>query len=363
MSSAVPVSPGRRWQWPLAPIAAVAVLALVLAGVHPGCGGSSAAAAGPPLVRAPAPDPQPPAKDEAKKEEPKKEAAAKEKAGKQPGTGEGDLPDFEEMVKRMVPPGVPPEHVRQMEAQLRQTMLMTRMMMARNGQAMVPPFGLPQASRLGARLEKPGETLIEQLDLPRGQGLVVRDVETDSAAAKAGIKAHDVLLELNGKPVPDDPRELARQLDDVKADTPVDAVVLRKGKRETVKGLTLPEAPAAAAPFPNFNIPAFPQGPAVAPPLPVMPGLPNLGFGGNGVLTTTLRTADRFTTRHQEGSLVITVTGTVADGKIKVGAINVQDGSSTQKFDSADKVPEQYRDKVKDLLEICEKSAHVTVQP
>ena len=94
-----------------------------------------------------------------------------------------------------------------------------------------------------------------------------------------------------------------------------------------------------------------------------MAGFGGFGVGPNTVMTTVFRTNDRFTTRHQEGSLVITVTGTVADGKIKVGAINVQDGSSTQKFDSADKVPEQYRDKVKDLLEICEKSAHVTVQP
>jgi hypothetical protein len=362
MSSAVPVSPSGKRPLLRVSVAGLLVLAVLLAAVRPG-GGVPVAAAGPPLVRAPVPAPEPPRKDEPRKEDPKQEAAAKEKAGKQPGAGEGEFPDFDEMFKRMVPPGIPPEQVKQMEAQMRRSMDMARMMMARNGQGMVMPFGHPEASRLGVRVEKPGETLIEQLDLPRGQGLVMREVETDSAAAKAGIKAHDVLLEVNGKPVPDEPREMARQLDRIKADTPVDAVVLRKGKRETVKGLTLPEAKPAEAPFPNFNFPAPPQGLLPAVPPPLMPGLQNMGLGGGGVLTTTQRTADRFTTRHQEGSLIITVTGTVADGKIKVGAIHVQDGTSTQRFDSADKVPEQYRDKLKDLLEICEKSARITVQP
>jgi len=161
--------------------------------------------------------------------------------------------------------------------------------------------------------------------------------------------------------VPSEVADFQKQLEGIKADTPVDVVVLRKGKRETLKGLSLPEAKAAPV-FPNFNLqaPNIPLQP-LPPPLPLAPGLP--GFpgalpgvdGGKVVMTTNFRTDDRFTTRHQEGSLVITVTGTVADGKSKVGEIHVQDGATTNKYESLDKVPDQYRDKVKNLIEMCEK--------
>jgi hypothetical protein len=225
--------------------------------------------------------------------------------------------------------------------------------------------------RLGVMFDRPDSTLAEQLDLPKGQGLIVTQVAADSAAAKAGIKSHDILLELNGKTVSNDTRELTKILADIKPDKPVEAVVLRKGKKETIKGLSLPEAKPAA----EFNpLGGFPGGarielpnPAIPfpPPggnfLPVVP--PNAGGGiaigrfGSGatVMTTTFRTNDRYTTRHQEGSLIITISGTVADGKAKTSEIQVQDGTKTEKYESTDKVPEAYRDKVKNLIEMSEK--------
>jgi len=90
-------------------------------------------------------------------------------------------------------------------------------------------------------LEEPDATLVDQLDLPRGQGLAVEEVLAGSAAARAGLKAHDILLEINGKPVPDDVPTFAFQLDDLKATKSIEALVLRKGKRETLKSLALPE--------------------------------------------------------------------------------------------------------------------------
>ncbi len=73
-------------------------------------------------------------------------------------------------------------------------------------------------------------------------------------------------------------------------------------------------------------------------------------------MTTLFRTEDRMTLRHQEGSLIITLTGKTSDGKVKVSDIQVQDGRESNKYDSADKVPEAYRDKVKNLIEMSEKS-------
>ena len=44
--------------------------------------------------------------------------------------------------------------------------------------------------------------------------------------------------------MPSNPEEFRKLVEGIKADTPVDAVVLRKGKKETIKGLSLPEAKA-----------------------------------------------------------------------------------------------------------------------
>jgi C-terminal processing protease CtpA/Prc len=98
--------------------------------------------------------------------------------------------------------------------------------------------------RLGVQVQKPGSVLADQLDLPKDQGLVIEQVVVDSAAAKAGLKAHDVLLEFNGKPVPNDPAKFIKMVEEVKANAPVDAVVLRKGKKETIKGTSLAETKA-----------------------------------------------------------------------------------------------------------------------
>ena len=124
----------------------------------------------------------------------------------------------------------------------------------------------------------------------------------------------------------------------------------------------MPEIKEVAVP--RGLVPAFPGGaipvPDIAPPPLAIPfGPPGVipGGGGFGVMTTTFRDNDRFTTRHQEGSLVITVTGKIADGKAKVNEIKVQDGNENNKYESAEKVPEQYRDKVKNLVEMSEKGS------
>jgi membrane-associated protease RseP (regulator of RpoE activity) len=236
--------------------------------------------------------------------------------------------------------------------------------------------GFGQQARLGVQVQKPSDALADQLNLPEGKGLVIENVEADSPAAKAGIKPHDILLEFKGKPVSNDAQELVQLMEDVKAKTPVDAVVLRKGKKETIKGILLaePQAEAFAAPgfvrklpvpenFAPFPAPGGFRQPNFAPQPGAFPAPffdPQGGLQRNAreqsVVTTNFRTDDRFTTRHQEGSLIITVTGTVADGKVKVSRIQIQDGTESKKYEGVAEVPEQYRDKVKNLVELNEKS-------
>jgi beta-lactamase regulating signal transducer with metallopeptidase domain len=303
-------------------------------------------------------------KTEAKKEEPKAETKKAEEPKAEPRTffrraGGPDLPGLPDDVN---------EQMKQMQRQ--QAQMMRKMMRARGGM----PGGLggfdnhlfPERGRLGVIIDEPSPTLVSQLDLPKGQGLVIEEVQGESPAFKAGLRQHDILLEFNGKPVPSEPEEFTKLVAEVKAKTPVDAVVLRKGKKETIKSITMAEMKEPANNFPGFPGNNLPNFGVVAPPLqaipaPIAPG-GNFGFGagagaGQGVMTTTFRNNDNFTTRHQEGSLVITVTGKVADGKAKVNEIKVQDGAESHKYETVDKVAEQYRDKVKNLVDMSEKGS------
>jgi membrane-associated protease RseP (regulator of RpoE activity) len=313
-------------------------------------------------------------KEAQKRDEPKKEPAAEPRKDAEGPLDPADLAREIQKIVQDAPPGTDP-----IELQKRMLKVLERVQRGqlRGAPVQIPGVpGLPNVKfqitglrnsggRLGVRVSAPSPVLAEQLDLPAGSGLVIDEVMPDSAAAKAGLKPHDILVQLDGKDVTSNPAELQKNVDGLKADAAVEAVVLRKGKKETVKGIKVAEKEAANPFGPNF-VPPPPLGVA---PLPIIRGA---GIGGrlqpgaiawpvagaaNGVMTSVFRTDDRFTTRHQEGTLVITVTGTVADGKAKVSEIAVQDGATSSKHDSMDKVPEQYRDKVKNLIEMSTKSS------
>jgi beta-lactamase regulating signal transducer with metallopeptidase domain len=332
-----------------------------------------------------------PKKDEPKKEQPDKKGDANKEQPKkeEPKKADDDFPDFEKLFQN-IPAGMDPEQVKMMREQMkRMTEQMRRQAPAggiRGGAGVFGgggpgaggnffnPFGVDNHDgRLGALIKEPSPTLVDQLDLPKGQGVVIEDVTAGSPAAKAGLKANDILLELAGKPVSSNVAEVVKAIHGLKADKPVDAVVLRKGKKETIKGLSLPEAKAPEAGNAFGGFPGLPGGGLPFPQVGVagragginvggvagFPGMGGMGgfAGAGGVMTTVFRSGDSFTARHQEGNLVITVTGTVADGKATTKSINVQDGGKSEKYASVDKVPEEYRDKVKNLVEMGEKGA------
>jgi beta-lactamase regulating signal transducer with metallopeptidase domain len=207
---------------------------------------------------------------------------------------------------------------------------------------------LGSGGRLGVKLGRPGDALADQLDLPRGRGLVVEEVSAGSPAAKAGIKVNDVLLELNGKTVASDVAALQKMLDEIKPSTPVDVLVLRKGKKETIKGLTLTDARSKIRRGWKLVLPGGPDEPLVGPILVS-------ALGGDGVVTTVVKRDGKVTAHYREGKLSITLNGTEADGKTRVEKITGRDGEtsfSLGKGDTLDKVPEKYRDKVKKLIEM-----------
>lgn len=98
--------------------------------------------------------------------------------------------------------------------------------------------------RLGVTIEAVPAIIVEQLDLPKGQGVILTAVIDGTPAAKAGLKANDIVLQVAGKAVTVE--ELPKVVGGLKNDETFEVTIVRKGKKETVKGVTIP-APAKTA--------------------------------------------------------------------------------------------------------------------
>ena len=187
--------------------------------------------------------------------------------------------------------------------------------------------------------------------------MVLSDVLENSAAAKAGLKPNDILLELNGQPVPSKFDDFARQLDTIKPNETIEAVVLRKGRKETVKGLSLPDmsqpatTPGRGAP----PRPAFEPKQLVPPPkppekAPEAPPAPAAAEGdGKALIRTVTRNGDEFTAHHRDGDFVIVIKGKVEEGHPKAERITIVDGDA-QTFNGIEDLPKKYKTTVHNLL-------------
>lgn len=211
-------------------------------------------------------------------------------------------------------------------------------------------------ARLGIRVEKPNEVLATQLDLPNGQGLVCLDVPADSNASKVGIKPHDILLEVAGKPVPNDVQSFVDALKAIKPDTAIDIVLLRKGRKETLKGVKLPEAKEVAADvpalvFPKLELPrGFPMQ-IEAPALPSLPERPKVGaVVGPGETVRVEQVNDAFTIFYAKNGVKVTIAGTKDGGTAKAESIEVDDNGKTTKAESIDKLPKEYQELAKSAM-------------
>jgi hypothetical protein len=99
----------------------------------------------------------------------------------------------------------------------------------------------------GARLGPVPEVLYAQMPaLPRGQGVVVEDVESSSVLARAGLRRLDILLTLDRKAIPDGKR-FAAMLAAARPETPHRLGLLRAGRPLTL-ALTLPGPEMTAIP-------------------------------------------------------------------------------------------------------------------
>jgi beta-lactamase regulating signal transducer with metallopeptidase domain len=245
--------------------------------------------------------------------------------------------------------------------------------------------------RLGIRIDLPDDILADQLNLPKGQGLVVQEVFAKSPAEKAGLKVGDVLLRLNRENVPADLERFPKMIQELEAGKAIEFTIIRKGKRQVIRDIRVSQAPERKGPAadaktrpvvsekweeaiqnyvttidatPNQamyqflsasgKVPNQAWHQALSHAKQAAPQTPTKKDGKEGVLTTTLRQGDRFTAKHEEGNLVITVVGSVKNRSAT--EITVRDGTSSNRYNGIDEVPAAFRDKVNHLIDISTNS-------
>ena len=212
----------------------------------------------------------------------------------------------------------------------------------------------------------------ENLGLPEMEGLAIVGVDANSAAEKAGVKANDILVKVNGKPVPNDGAGFEKLVKDLNADK-FDIIVIRDGKEETLKGTQMPglvqNNPIGGNRPGGFQIRPGGLGglmfrgiqinPRINPAQPKQPngkpqGIPlqnsSSDININGTRIGRRQRGAEFSGEYSKDELKINVTGMIENGAAKVAEITVQDGNETKKYNSIADAPANYRVIVEQLL-------------
>lgn len=220
----------------------------------------------------------------------------------------------------------------------------------------LPNFGrgpIPERFRLGVRLERVSELAADQLGLEVARGVGISDVVEGSAAAKAGFKTHDIVLEFAGKPVSDNPEDFTRLVASVKGAGKVDAVVLRKGKRIEIKGIEMPEVPQE---FPRLNAlggQQLPEGRQAGGGR--LLGPPAAGANGNGRLNSisSMSVSDvngQVTIKALQDGINYEIRGERNGAEVTIKNMIITDGDKKTEAEKLDKVPEEFRPTVERLI-------------
>ena len=114
--------------------------------------------------------------------------------------------------------------------------------MARNVMDSLVRDGRVQRAKLGVAVQPISADIAKSLGLDNLKGGLVTNVEPESAAARAGIRQGDVIVEVEGRSIADG-NELRNVIAGTKPGTTVNLKVVRDGRPETVKA-TLAELPS-----------------------------------------------------------------------------------------------------------------------
>jgi serine protease Do len=136
---------------------------------------------------------------------------------------------------------------------------------------------------LGVQIQPVTAEIAESLGLKQPLGALVADVQPDTPAAKAGIRAGDIVLSHDGQPVKD-ARDLSRRIAGLQPGASIKLVLSRDGKERTVE-VTLSKLPEQRAEKPNA--PQHEQGTDVTRlGLSLAPASSVAGAGREGVVVT-----------------------------------------------------------------------------
>ncbi len=113
-------------------------------------------------------------------------------------------------------------------------------------------FGMSQ-TRLGADVEPLGKQLGEFFGVPGGEGVLVRSVDHDGPADKAGIKAGDVIVKIDGQKVTDS-RDIRNLLRDTREKRTFPVQVVRNKKEMTLNVTVEPPQRPSARPMPGERV-------------------------------------------------------------------------------------------------------------
>ena len=212
----------------------------------------------------------------------------------------------------------------------------------------------------GVRLEKPSVEMHTDLGLGENEGLVVTAVGPNSSGEKAGLKAKDVLVKIGDKSVPSDAAGFTKLVKDQKPTEPVDLVVVRNGKEETLKGAKMPAlVQSTGGAGGRGGVPGIPG--IVFPRIQFNPRVPNNPFGAiqnlhlemtvNGAKIVRKQNNEQFSGEYSKDDLKITVSGKMENGQAKPSEITVTQGKETKKYASLREVTSpQHRIVIQQLL-------------
>jgi len=93
-------------------------------------------------------------------------------------------------------------------------------------------YGKTRRGWLGVRIQTVTDEIAESLNLGKARGALVASLTTTGPAEKAGIKAGDVIVKFDGKPIPD-MRALPKVVADTEIGKAAPMVVWRDGKEQT----------------------------------------------------------------------------------------------------------------------------------
>jgi C-terminal processing protease CtpA/Prc len=114
-----------------------------------------------------------------------------------------------------------------------------------------------EGARLGVMVMSLTPDLRTYFGAPTGKGVLVAKVEPNSAAAKAGIKVGDVIVEVKGESV-DDASDVISALADSKQGDKAHVEVIRDKKRVGLDAMMSPRKTDAVSERPDWVRKAFP---------------------------------------------------------------------------------------------------------